>query len=153
LRYALCLRDGWGVEVDAAAARSWLQKASALADAKLALADMLYFGIGGARRPQDALRWYELAARQSEDPYALYSVGYCLLHGEGTTADPKAGVRWLRRAAAGGDADACYELGMAYLQGRGVTGNPRLAMKWLRSAAALGQTRAQNFLNEVGRGA
>jgi TPR repeat protein len=153
LRYAVCLRDGWGVTVDATAARAWLQKASALADAKLALADMLYFGVGGSRRVADAVRWYELAARQSEDPYALYSVGFCLLYGEGVTVDPKAGIRWLRRAAAGGDADAGYELGLAYLHGRGVVSNPRLAMKWLRTAATLGHVAAQVFLTDLERDA
>jgi TPR repeat protein len=143
------LRDGWGGPADPVAARVWLQKGSALADAKLALADMLYFGVGGERRPVDALRWYELAARQSEDPYALYSVGYCLLYGQGTKADLRSGLKWLRRAADGGDADAHYELGLAYLNGNGTAQNMQAALKWLKAGAVLGHALARQRMAEL----
>jgi TPR repeat protein len=149
LRYGFCLRDGWGTAADATAARTWLLKAAALADAKLALADLLYFGIGGARDPGAALHWYELAARQTEDPYAHYSLGYCLLHGEGRAADPRAGLRWLRRAAGAGNGDAAYELGLVYLQGKGVAASSRLGLGWLRKAASLGSLPAARILTEV----
>ena len=82
----------------------------------------------------------------------MYSLGYCLLHGEGTRRDARAGLRWLRQSALLGEVDAQYELGTAYYRGTGTASNSRLAMRWLRSAARLGHAQALAFLERVERG-
>jgi TPR repeat protein len=82
----------------------------------------------------------------------MYSLGYCLLHGEGTPRDARAGVRWLRQAALQGEADAQYELGLAYYRGDGLRESLRLAAKWLRAAARLGHNPARAFLERMERG-
>jgi TPR repeat protein len=150
LRFAQCLRYGVGTAPDAAAAQQWFFKASGLLDAKIALADMLFFGEAGASRKREAFRWYQMAAEQGDDAYAMYSAGYCLLHGVGTAADPRGGIRWMREAATRGEVDAQYELGCAYFHGLGIAANPQLAQQWLSAAAQLGHQEAQRFMVEVG---
>lgn len=147
LRYAQCLRAGRGVERNLSSAMQWFGKASAQLDAKIALADMLYFGEAGEPRPEDAFRWYLLAAEQGDDAYAMYSAGYCLLHGIGTPCNVAAALRWMEEAARRGDRDAQYELGCAYGSNQwGVLDQVR-ALKWLTSAAQLGHDGAQVFLS------
>ena len=92
----------------------WFGKASALLDAKLALGDMYFFGEAGPARPAEAFRWYLLAAEQGDDAYAMYSAGYCLLHGVGTLPNVERGLLWLEESATRGDRDAQYELARAY---------------------------------------
>jgi len=150
-----CYRYGVGIESDPAQAMAWYRKAARLFDAKLALADMYYFGQGIAQNYREALRWFMQAVEQHEDAYAMYSLGFCLLHGHGAQRCPlnaREGGRWLRKAAALGEADAQYELGCAHYRGDGVTRSLRLAMKWLRSAANLGNESAQAFLERVQHG-
>jgi TPR repeat protein len=148
LMLAECLRHGVGGVPDLPQAVIWYRKAAALFDAKIALGDMYFFGWGVAKSEREALRWYEQAVAQHEDAYAMYSLGYCLLHGRGTRRDPEAGLRWLNRSAELGEIDAQYELGSAHYRGN----NRGLAMKWLRSAASLGHARAQAFLERMTRG-
>ena len=107
---------------------------------------MLFFGEGGAVAKRDAFRWYLLAAEQGDDAYAMYSAGFCLVHGEGTNADPAAGLRWLREPAGRGDANAQFELGCACLQGRGMTRDANQGAAWLESAAALGHAEARKLM-------
>lgn len=152
---AECYRHGYGLPRDDVQAMTWYRKAARLFEAKIALGDLYYFGHGApgaAKQPErrqdhrEALRWYEQAVEQHEDAYAMYSLGYCLLHGQGcaaSTQTARSGVRWLRKSAELGHVDAKYELGRAYLQGTGVATNPQQALKWLRSAAQLGHAAAQ----------
>lgn len=95
-----CYRDAVGVGQDFQEAARWFRKAAALFDAKIALADMYYFGWGMACNYREALRWYEQALDQHEEAYALYSVGFCYFYGQGTCRDAKVGLKWLRRAQA-----------------------------------------------------
>jgi len=150
-----CYRHGIGIACDHSQALVWYRKAARLFDAKLALADMYYFGLGVEQNYREALRWYEQAVGQHQDAYAMYSLGYCLLYGQGVARMPahvREGVRWLRMAAALGEADAQYELGCVYYRGDGVARSLRLAMKWLRSSARLGNEAAQAFLERVEHG-
>lgn len=141
-----CYRHGWGIAPDDTQAVTWYRRAVTLFDAKMALGDMYYEGRGVARNAREAYRWYEQALAQHEDAYALYCVGFCLLHGQGVRRDLRAALRHLRRAATLGDINAQFELGSAYYRGRGVARSPRLALKWLRQAAYHGHEEAQSFL-------
>ena len=88
-----------GAGIDLPEALRWYRQAAPLVDAQLIIADLLYFGRGVEADLAEAFQWYLRAARQHQDAYAMYSSGYCLLHGEGVGRDAAAGVRWLRRAA------------------------------------------------------
>lgn len=153
-----CYRHGHGAPRDDLQAMTWYRKAARLFAAKIALGDLYYFGYGAHPVRQDhreALRWYEQAVEQHEDAYAMYSLGYCLLHGQGCAASPqnaREGARWLRKAATLGHVEAQYELGCAYLRGTGVARSLRQAIKWLRSAAQLGHAAAQAALAELTEG-
>jgi TPR repeat protein len=146
LMLAECLRHGVGTPADLEQSVIWYRKAATLFDAKIALGDMYYYGWGVGRNEREAVRWYEQAVAQHEDAYAMYSLGYCLLHGHGGRRDARAALGLLRRSAWLGEADAQFELGSAYYRGAGANSNPRLAIKWLRSAATLGHAQAITFL-------
>ncbi len=151
---ASCYRYGHGVERSDGQAMNWYRKAARLFEAKIALADLYYFGYQDAsgqlvQDHREALRWYEQAVEQHEDAYAMYSLGYCLLHGQGVphaAQSLREGLRWLRKAAALGEASAQYELGCAYARGQGVPCHQRLAMKWLRKASRAGHEGAVAFM-------
>lgn len=176
--YALaeCLRYGIGGRRDLPQALRWYRKAASLFDAKIALADMYFYGWGVPSNAREALRWYEQAVAQQQDAYAMYSLGYCLLHGQGTERDVEAGIGWLEQAALLGEVDAQYELGSAYLRsstvklsrrgtGRGAdqgvvqeseqvadaldNGAGQQALDWLTSAAQHGHAQALAFLERV----
>jgi TPR repeat protein len=104
------------------------------------------------RNYREAYRWFEQAVGQHEDAFALYSLGFCLLHGQGVRRDARQALRHLRRAAVLGEINAQYELGVAYYRGIGVVKSARLAMKWLRMAASQGQEEARAFLERIERG-
>jgi TPR repeat protein len=55
-------------------------------------------------------------------------------------------VKWYRKAAENGDAEAQNNLGCAYARGEGVERNYEEAVKWCRKAAEQGDATAQNNL-------
>lgn len=69
---------------------------------------------------------------------ASYSLGWCLLYGEGAPADPATAVKLLT-AASKTHAAACYTLGLCHEQGLGGTKpDAREAVKYYRKAYKLG---------------
>ncbi|MFO7642063.1 MAG: serine/threonine-protein kinase, partial [Candidatus Competibacteraceae bacterium] len=61
----------------------------------------------------------------------------------GVAQDDAEAVRWYRRAAEQGDAEAQANLGWMYLQGRGVAQDHAEAVRWYRQAAEQGFSKAQ----------
>ena len=64
-------------------------------------------------------------------------------------------VKWYRKAAEQGDADAQFNLGVMYAKGEGVPQNHAEALKWFRLAADQGNARAQynlGFMYAKGEG-
>ncbi|MDS1821269.1 tetratricopeptide repeat protein [Vibrio parahaemolyticus] len=57
--------------------------------------------------------------------------------------DDKEAVKWYRKAAEQGHADAQHNLGTMYNQGKGVPKNDKEAVKWYRKAAEQGHAEAQ----------
>jgi hypothetical protein len=53
------------------------------------------------RKPQGALYWLELAAKQ-ECPEAMHWLARCYLEGNGVDRDENLGLMWLAKSAAGG---------------------------------------------------
>lgn len=69
--------------------------------------------------------------------WAKYSLGWCLVNGEGTAPAPREGVRFLTEAARY-HADAAFCLGLCFQSGTGVDRrNVREAVKYFRKANAL----------------
>ena len=64
-------------------------------------------------------------------------------YGMGTGQNFKEAVKWYRKAAEQGDAEAQYSLGVMYAKGEGVAKNFRKAVKWYRKAAEQGDAEAQ----------
>ncbi len=58
-------------------------------------------------------------------------------------------VKWYRKAAEQGDADAQHNLGWMYANGKGVIENDKEAVKWYRKAAEQGHTKAQQKLDAM----
>lgn len=157
-RLALCHQHGLGVVQDDLQAMNWLRKAAGLMEAKLAMGDMYYYGHGPAPQQRDlcaALGWYQQAVEQQEDAYAMYSLGHCLLHGEGcpaSEASRQRGLHWLEKAAQLGEVHAQYELGHAHVLGATAAADPQRGQYWLGLAAAQGHAAARELLQgRVGR--
>ena len=80
---------------------------------------------------------------------SLYGVG------QGVPQDYAEAVKWYRRAAEQGRADAQANLGVMYSNGQGVPQDYAEAVKWSRRAAEQGHAHAQAFLGTLyglGRG-
>ncbi|MBR6436885.1 MAG: sel1 repeat family protein, partial [Thermoguttaceae bacterium] len=56
------------------------------------------------------------------------------------------GVKWFRKAAEQGNAQAQYNLGICYTKGCGVTQDKAEGLKWLRKAADQGDEDARNAI-------
>ena len=57
-------------------------------------------------------------------------------------------MKWYRKAAEQGDADAQYNLGYSYSNGEGVEKDEEEAVKWYRKAAEQGYEKAKKILFE-----
>lgn len=69
---------------------------------------------------------------------SAYLLGIMYYKGEGTVANKKETVKWLRQAAEKGHALAANNLGMMYDKGDGVPQDVAEAAKWYRKAAEKG---------------
>jgi len=58
-------------------------------------------------------------------------------------------LRWFRKAAAQGDANAQTFLGLMYGSGRGVKQDDAEALNWFRKAAAQGNADAQEMVDKL----
>ena len=79
-------------------------------------------------------------------PVAQNSLGTMYYNGDGVKQDHKEAVKWVRKAAAQGNAMAQHNLGAMYKNGEGVQRNYKKAVEWYRKAAEQGVTQAQNNL-------
>ena len=70
-------------------------------------------------------------------------------NGEGVRQDKSEAVRWYRKAAEQGNANAQCNLGMAYQSGEGVRQDYEEARKWYRRAIEGGNEHAQTFLEHM----
>ncbi len=68
--------------------------------------------------------------------------------GQGVPKDYSEGLKWFRKAAEQGDADAQLGLAAMYSQGKGVPEDDDEAIKWLRKAAAQGNAQAVRALQK-----
>ena len=79
---------------------------------------------------------------------AQYNLGECYYEGEGVLLDEVEAVKWFRKAAEQGYADAQHALGVCYFLGAGVKCNKDKAKGWFSKAAAQGHKNAKRALDE-----
>ena len=85
------------------------------------------------------------------DAEAVYGLGIMAIFAE----ELKEAVKWFRKAAEMGNADAMFQLGIAHASGRGVIQDFKEAGKWFRKAAELGDTDAMfhfGVMHTIGKG-
>jgi len=111
-------------------------------------------GVGVAKNPAEAFKWYRKAAEKGLET-AEYAIGWMYEHGEGVAKDGQAALEWYRKAADQGNRDAQYAIGWIYDQGEGVAKDDQVAVDWYRKAAEQGDAMAEFFLGQMyshGRG-
>ena len=72
---------------------------------------------------------------QIGSPLAANNVGQAYMVGEGAPQDYAEAIKWVQRAADGGDSNAMLNLSVLYHQGWGTKADDAEAIKWLRRAA------------------
>jgi TPR repeat protein len=139
---AICFKNGEGVRKDARRAYGYRVRAAALGHTRSAIAvtECLIDGIGVRRDSRRGLAALRALARRN--PEAANELGERYLKGRGVPIDRRRGVRWLRRAAEGGDSDALTTLGVCLYYGRGVRRDHAEAVRLYRQAAEKGSPAA-----------
>ena len=80
---------------------------------------------------------------------AIYSQGWCMLYGVGTTADPNGAVRMLNRVFKT-HSGAAYTLGVCHEEGKGVViPDINEALKFYRKAESLGHPKAAERIEKL----
>lgn len=140
--------NGWGVPVDLAKARDYLERAVAAGDegARTNYAANLFEG--SALLPQDRDRACELFSEILDvvdpQPYVAYYLGLARIEGDcGYSADPAQGIELVRLAADQGLRGAEFQMGLAYEDGIGVERDLPQALDWFQRAADQGVAPAQ----------
>lgn len=111
-------------------------------EATLLLAKIATLGIGTARDPAEALRWYAEAARIGFVP-ANNTLGMASLSGFGGPADAAKALAYFKLGAEAGYAPAQYHLAKMYYTGeQGVPQDLALAGAWFAAAAKMGHAGA-----------
>ena len=105
------------------------------------------FGLGVGRDPEEAVRWFRLAADRG-DGDACNHLGQMYCRGEGVGGpDHEAALWWFGAAAGRGDRRGLFNLARMYHNGSGGLLPDRVkAMEFVRQAAGLGHPEAWNSL-------
>lgn len=111
----------------------------------LLLGTMLDDGFGVPRNYEQALKWYERAARAG-DAEAMNRLGVMHAAGHGVPRDYPLAVTWFGMAVKNGSLSAINNIAMAYFHGLGVQQSYAESAKWLTLGAVRGDARAQSRL-------
>ena len=117
--------------------------------AQLRLGLLHYHGHGVRESDSEALKWFELAARQGLAD-AQFQLGNMYAYGLANTnadTDPqRLAAQWYFEAARQGHPEARYSLGILFLTGTGVVQNRGEADRWIGLAAEQGHPDAKAYL-------
>jgi len=80
---------------------------------------------------------------------SIYMLGDMYEYGKGAPKDYMKAVKWFRKAAEQGNANAQFDLGVMYFNGQGVPKNHTEAAKWLSKAAEQGDAEAQGAFGSM----
>ena len=105
-------------------------------------------GYGVTQDYKEAVKWYELAAKQ-DHAEAQYKLGGCYHLGYGVKIDRAEVVKWYELAAKQGHVEAQYDLGCFYDYGHIVKQDYKEAAKWYELAAKQGHALAKHALEEI----
>ena len=107
---------------------------------------MLYLkGLGVARNPEEAFRWFRLAGDQGQAD-AAFQIGLMRERGVGVAQDFAQAQVWFTLAAEHGDSEAEVSLAELYDEGHGVHKDLQRAVYWYKMAAEQGLPEAQSRL-------
>ena len=158
--YGICLKDGFGEKRSAAEARKYFLKAAEMGNAlgRFWAGWYLLRGEGGPADPAKAVDLLESASLQGLSDAMLvlarvYLEGYSVAGRTVIREDHPLAVRYLRRAAAGGNPRAAMMLGDWYLAGRAVQADPRQAREWYIKAKELPGAECGRYEAETAVGA
>lgn len=131
-----CYQYGYGTAPNLRRAKKYYKKAAKLGNAEAQ--QSLGWLYESATEPdyRRARKWYARAAAQcSRDAtFAIVRLGSLHEHGLGGKKDVQAALKYYRRAAKLGDADAQNAIGFLYDTGRGVRQSYKRALKWCMPA-------------------
>jgi TPR repeat protein len=165
-----CYDTGQGVAKDKVEAVKWHRKAAEQGDAvaQRNLGICYEHGNGVRKEKAEAVKWFRKAAEQG-NAAAQYNLGVCYSDGDVVAKHPDPvdvivswglstlgmgsvgkdaaeAVKWFRKAAEQGNADAQNKLGCCYEEGSGAKKDLAEAAKWYRKAAEQGNAYAQHNL-------
>ncbi|WP_374449076.1 tetratricopeptide repeat protein, partial [Stella sp.] len=103
-----------------------------------------------AERFEEAVEWYRRAVVR-QYPYAIYSLGWAHMRGQGVPKNEGEGARLVREAANYQLSVAENTMGFLFENGRGVKRDPAEAARWYRLAAEQGRAVAQHNLGRLYR--
>ena len=140
--------NGFGVPVDIARARDYLERAVAAGDPAARVNQAVVLFEGNAVLPRDRDRACALFAQMLDQeqptPFAAYYMGLARGRGHcGFEADPAAGVELIAIAARRGIREAERDLGRAHESGWGTPLDLGKALEWFQRAADHGEPWAQ----------
>ena len=105
-----------------------------VAEAQFCLGCEYSFGNEVTRDDKQALKWFELSAKQGH-PRAQFNLSSMYSNGDGTVQNHKKAYKWNKLAAEQGDAQAQFNLGVRYAKGEGVAKDMMRAYMWCNLAA------------------
>jgi TPR repeat protein len=146
------LREGRGVERDAAAALNWFKAGAELGNipSTIRYAKMLEKGEGGIKDLSGAMSFYQRAADKGSRE-ATHALAALFASGSNGNADFKQAFTLFDRAARAGYVDSQYNLGVLYAAGQGVKPNLAESYKWFSIAAQGGDKNAATSRDEIAR--
>jgi TPR repeat protein len=146
------LREGRGVERDAAAALNWFKAGAELGHipSTIRYAKMLEKGEGGIKDLSGAMSFYQRAADKGSRE-ATHALAALFASGTNGNADFKQAFTLFDRAARAGYVDSQYNLGVLYAAGQGVKPNLAESYKWFSIAAQGGDKNAATSRDEIAR--
>ena len=132
-----CCQYGYGTAPNPRRAKKYYKKAAKLANAEAQQSLGWLYESAAEPDYRHARKWYARAAAQCrrDATFAIVRLGSLHEHGLGGKTDVQAALKYYRRAAKLGDADAQNVIGFLYDTGRGVRQSYKRALKWYARAA------------------
>jgi TPR repeat protein len=129
------------------AAQNYLKAQVGDLDARNALGDAYYFGLGVKKSYKKAVAHFQIAA-DKKLALGQYNFAYCHKYGQGVYKNLKKSFALFKLAADQGYSEAQYQLALAYQSGDGCNKSLEEAVKYFHLAAdgEKGHARAQNAL-------
>lgn len=148
-KYALCFKDGKGVEKNVQTAIEWLEK-SALQGFEPAELDLgKYFAAKESQEEKSKGMSLIKKAAEKNYPKAQYGYGLCLQHGTGVEIDKIESFKWIEKAANQNYPDAKAALGFCYYKGEGCNKDTDKALDLIKQGVLLQSAIANIYFKKL----